>query len=69
MIHFASAQYLLLIFVIPFFFIFYALYRRGRRRKIEALGDVKLLEKLMPASSKVRAGCAFRSSRQHGSSL
>ena len=54
MIHFASAQYLLLIFVIPFFFIFYALYRRGRRRKIEALGDVKLLEKLMPASSKVK---------------
>lgn len=54
MIHFASAQYLLLIFVIPFFFIFYALYRRGRRRKIEALGDVKLLERLMPARSKVK---------------
>ena len=54
MIHFASAQYLLLIFIIPLFFIAYALYRRGRRKKIAAFGDMALLEKLMPTRSKMK---------------
>ena len=54
MIHFATPQYLLLILVIPFFFIFYALYRRGRRKKIEKLGDLNLMERLMPTRSRYK---------------
>ncbi len=54
MINFASAQYLLLIFVIPLFFILYAFYRRGRRKKIEALGDAALMQKLMPTRSRMK---------------
>ena len=54
MIHFASVEYLLLIFVIPLFFVFYALFRRERRKKIEALGDIKILERLMPTRSKMK---------------
>ncbi len=54
MIQFATPQYLLLIFIIPLFFLFYALYRRGRRKKLEALGDMAVLEHLMPARSRAK---------------
>ena len=54
MIQFAQAQYLLLIFVMPLFFLFYGLYRRGRKKKMEALGDPRLIGSLMPARSRAK---------------
>lgn len=54
MINFAAAEYLFLIFLIPLFFVFYALFRRERKKKIEAFGDYAMLEKLMPARSKYK---------------
>ncbi|MBR7157502.1 MAG: VWA domain-containing protein, partial [Bacteroidales bacterium] len=54
MIQFATPQYLLLIFVIPFFFILYAIYRRGRRKKIAALGDPAMMDRLMPTRSRYK---------------
>lgn len=52
MLNFAEAQYLLLIFLIPFFFIFYALVRYFRRRRLRRLGDEALVTRLMPSYSK-----------------
>ena len=52
MIHFAQAQYLLLTFLIPVFFLIQALLVRLRRRKIRKFGDEKLVEQLMPSYSK-----------------
>lgn len=52
MIHFAQAQYLLLIFLIPVFFVIQAMLLRLRRRKIRKFGDEKLVEQLMPSYSK-----------------
>ena len=54
MIHFAQAQYLLLILLIPFFFVGYALFRRERNRKIAKLGNPQLLASLMPTRSKAK---------------
>ena len=54
MIHFAQAQYLLLILLIPFFFLGYALLRRERNRKIAKLGNPQLLGLLMPERSKAK---------------
>ena len=54
MIQFATPQYLLLIFLIPFFYLFYALYRRGRKKKMEKLGELRLIEKLMPTRSRYK---------------
>ena len=52
MIHFAQAQYLFLIFLIPVFFVIQAVLLRLRRRKIRKFGDEKLVEQLMPSYSK-----------------
>lgn len=54
MIHFAQAQFLLLILIIPFFFVGYALFRRERNRKIAKLGNPQLLASLMPTRSKAK---------------
>ena len=54
MIHFAQSQYLLLILLIPFFFVGYALLRRERNRKIAKLGNPQLLGLLMPERSKAK---------------
>lgn len=54
MIHFAQAQYLLLILLIPFFFVGYALFRRGRNRKIAKIGSPQLMAALMPTRSKAK---------------
>lgn len=54
MIHFADAQYLLLVLLIPFFFVAYALHKKNRRKQIEKLGDKELMEKLMPYRSKAK---------------
>ena len=52
MIHFAQAQYLFLIFLIPVFFVIQAVLLHLRRRKIRKFGDEKLVEQLMPSYSK-----------------
>lgn len=55
MIHFASAQYLLLLVLIPLFFIVYALVLRMRARRIGRFGDKALVRQLMPSYSKAKA--------------
>lgn len=54
MIHFAQAQYLLLILLIPFLFAGYALFRRNRNRKIAKLGNPEILATLMPTRSRAK---------------
>ena len=54
MIHFAQAQYLLLILLIPLFFVFYALFRRGRNREIAKFGNPELMARLMPERSRFK---------------
>ena len=52
MIHFAQGQYLLLLFLIPFFFVIQALVLRIRRNRIRKFGDENLVNQLMPSYSK-----------------
>ncbi|MDD4420812.1 MAG: VWA domain-containing protein [Bacteroidales bacterium] len=52
MLHFAQPLYLFLILVIPFFYLLYALYRRGRNKRITKFGTPELVDKLMPERSK-----------------
>jgi Ca-activated chloride channel homolog len=54
MIQFAQSEYLLLILLIPFLFVFHGINRRLRRKRIEKLGDLSILEALMPDASKAR---------------
>ena len=55
MINFAQAQYLLLLLLIPFFFVFQAIVQRMRRRRLRKLGDEALVRTLMPSYSKGKA--------------
>ena len=55
MIHFAQAQYLLLLLLIPFFFLIHALMLRLRLRRIRKFGDEALVAKLMPSYSKAKS--------------
>ncbi|MCK9626061.1 MAG: VWA domain-containing protein [Bacteroidales bacterium] len=48
MIHLAQSQYLLLLLVIPFLFVFYGLSLKIRKKRISKFGNVELLDKLMP---------------------
>lgn len=52
MIHFAQAQYLLLLFLIPVFFVVQAVMLRIRRRRIRRFGDEQLVNQMMPSYSK-----------------
>lgn len=52
MIYFARAQYLLLIFLIPFLFIFYAAARKVRRKRVARFGEPALVDRLTPLASK-----------------
>lgn len=52
MINFAHAQYLLLIFLIPLFFVVQAVLLRLRRRRIRKFGDEQLVNQMMPSYSK-----------------
>lgn len=54
MIHFAQAQYLLLLFLIPFFFVIYAMVMKMRRRRIRKFGDEALVAGLMPSYAKAK---------------
>lgn len=51
MINFAQPQYLLLIFLIPLFFVSYLLMRHFRRRRIRKFGDERLVRGIMPSVS------------------
>ena len=48
MIQFAQAGYLLVILIIPFLFLFYALKRMIRKKRIKRLGDEVIVRQLMP---------------------
>ncbi len=52
MLNFAQAQYLLLLLLIPFFFVLQTLVLKMRRRKIRKFGDEHLVMQLMPSYSK-----------------
>lgn len=54
MINFANAQYLLLLLLIPFFFVIQALVLKLRRRRIRKFGDEELVNRLMPSYAKAR---------------
>ncbi len=51
MVNFAQAQYLLLLLLIPFFFVFHAVMLRFRRRRIRRFGDEALVKEIMPSRS------------------
>lgn len=55
MINFAEAQYLLLLLLIPFFFLLNALVLRFRRKRIMKFGDPSLVSQLMPSYSRGKA--------------
>ena len=54
MLNFAQAQYLLLLFLIPVFFIAQALVLKMRRRRVRKFGDEKLVSQMMPSYSRVK---------------
>ena len=49
MINFAQAQYLLLLLLVPFFFVIYAMVMKLRMRRIRKFGDEALVARLMPS--------------------
>ena len=55
MINFASSQYLLLLLLIPVFFIIQAVVLKMRARRIRKFGDESLVRQLMPSYSKAKA--------------
>ena len=54
MINFANSQYLLLLLLIPVFFIIQALTLKMRARRIRKFGDEDLVKQLMPSYSKAK---------------
>ncbi len=52
MIIFAHPDYLLLLLLVPFFFIGLGLWMRGRKRRLRKLGDEQLVQELMPSWSR-----------------
>ena len=51
MINFAQAHYLILLLLVPVFFVAYAVMRHFRKRRISRFGDRKLVGELMPSVS------------------
>ncbi len=51
MINFAQAQYLLLLLLVPFFFVIQAVVLKIRKRRIRKFGDEALVSRLMPSYS------------------
>ena len=51
MIHFAQAQYLLLLILVPFFFVIQALVLKLSQRRIRKFGDESLVSRLIPSYS------------------
>lgn len=59
MINFAQAQYLLLLFLIPVFFIIQAVVLKIRKRRIRKFGDEVLVGRLMPSYSRGKVCCVL----------
>lgn len=55
MINFAQAQYLVLLLLVPLFFVAYAVMRYFRRKRLERLGEKNLVSGLMPSVSSSKA--------------
>ena len=55
MIHFAQSQYLILLLLIPFFFVVFAVVMKLRQRRIRRFGDEALVRQLMPSYAKGKA--------------
>ena len=55
MIQFANAQYLMLLLLIPVFFLVFAVVMKLRQRRIRKFGDEKLVRQLMPSYAKGKA--------------
>lgn len=51
MVNFAQAQYLILLLLIPLFFVFYAVMLKFRKRRIRRFGDETLVNEIMPSRS------------------
>lgn len=51
MINFAQAQYLILLLLVPLFFVAYAVMRHFRKKRLAKLGDPVLVKELMPSVS------------------
>lgn len=51
MINFAQAQYLLLLLLVPFFFVIQAVVLKVRKKRIRKFGDEALVSRLMPSYS------------------
>ncbi|MBQ0044825.1 MAG: BatA domain-containing protein, partial [Bacteroidales bacterium] len=51
MLNFAQADFLLLLLLIPIFFILYAVMRRMRARRLARFGDPEQVSRLMPSVS------------------
>ena len=51
MINFAQPYYLILLLLVPLFFVFYAVMRHFRKRRMAKLGDRALVKELMPSVS------------------
>ncbi len=51
MLQFANIEYLLLLLLIPFFFVFYALSLAIKKKRMSKFGDYALVRKLMPTVS------------------
>lgn len=51
MIHFAQAQYLLFLILVPFFFIIQTVVLKIRKRRVRKFGDEALVSRLMPSYS------------------
>ena len=54
MIHFAQAQYLILLLLIPVFYLMYGIFLRIKKKRLEKFGEKAIIEQLMPAVSKGR---------------
>lgn len=54
MIHFAQADYLLLLIIIPLIFLFFGLSLKIKKKRVAKLGNPALIEKLMPNVSNGR---------------
>lgn len=55
MINFAQAQYLILLLLIPFFFVVFAVIMSMRNKRIRKFGDQQLVERMMPSWSRSKA--------------
>ena len=55
MINFAQSQYLILLLLIPFFFLVFAVVMKFRQRRIRKFGDENLVCQLMPSYAKGKA--------------